>query len=314
MNFGRLSFRGIPKTLVYIGPDETRRQFRIRVRWDGGLKVSPLESDSYSRAAILVLDAALPLRRLFRAPEKRRYTRNLLLATAADAFPFDLDEACYALGERSGKSYLFSLPKDGLEKLTEAMPKVRAILISESEQESALLDTLNRWFRQGNLYDLLGAARPIAPSAYRVFFLSLLVAGMGAGLVYSWEQRQANLEVKKQVYLEQIQSRVEPLLQRRQTLAHMVAAQRATSALHTLPSAIAIDRLDRLLALFPEGSRIERIQLKGSELILSGWGANPSAWLAKSLEPVTVDVTSYPKQDHFELFFDLTDGKQQASK
>ncbi len=314
MNFAHLSLRGIPKTLVYIGPDETRRSFRIRVLWDGGLKLLPLEGDSYSKAVILVLDATLPLRRLFRAPQKHRFTRNLLLMTSADAFPYDVDGACYALGERSGKSYIFSLPKVELEKLTETIPNVRAILISESDQESALLSALSRWFRQGNLYDLLGRARPIAPSTYRGIILSLLVAGLGLGLFTSWKQQQAKLEAKKQEYLELMESIATPLLQRRQTLASMVEAQRAFEALHVLPGATAINRIDRLLGLFPEGSRIERIQLKERELIVTGWGADPETWLSKALEPLTVDVTTYPKQDHFKIIFDLADRRQQAAK
>ena len=314
MNLRRLGFRGVPRTLLYIGADETRRWFRIRVLWDGGLKISPLEGESTHKAVILVLDAALPMRRLFRAPAKRRYTRNLLLTTAADAFPFDVDEACYALGEKAGKSYVFSLPKADLEKLTETAPKVRSALVSESDEESVLGETLNRWFHQGNLYDLLGGGRPIAPSVRRAFVLSLLVAGLGLGIFYSWEQRQAKLTVKKHEYLSQIQSVVEPLMQRRQTLAHMVAAKRAVGDLQTLPGVMAMDRLNRFLGLFPEGSRIERIQLKGSDLIVMGWGADPTTWLSDIKEHVTVDVTSYPKQDHFKISFKLVGGKPEDAE
>ena len=296
-------FRRTPKHVVFIGADGSRRFFRVGMRWDGAPRLRERSAARSRRGALLVVDSALPLRRLFRIPARLRGTRNVLLATAADAFPFDVDEGLFALGERDAKSYVFALERSRFDELTEDVAKPAAVLVASSGALADVLAAVSGWLRDGPVRDMLGGPRPLRPATFLLLGQALVLAGLAWFAVDSWMARNQTLAEQRQQLLELTRAQAEPLLEKRRSVFRMVEVDRALRNLHELPAARLATRVGSIIGALPEGTRIERIRLEGQQLVISGWGEDPAQWLDDAA--VSVKTKKYPKIDSFELTLEL---------
>jgi hypothetical protein len=295
--------RLLPGNIVFLEADGSRRYFRLAFRWDGSLRLRE-KTRPPRRSVLLILHSDIPLRRLFRIPARLRSTRNLLVATVADAFPFDVDEGVFALGERDAQRYAFGLEQSKYEGLKAVVANPAAVLVASTGAPEDVSAAVDAWLRDGPVRDMLAGPRPLRPWALLMGVQALALVGIALFAVDSWVSRNQQLAERQQELLQQTRKEAEPLLAKRRSLFRMVEADRALTDLQQLPGADIATRLGSVIGALPEGTRIDRIRLVGEELQISGWGDTPTDWLADSAD-TKLDIKDYPKEDRFVLSIDL---------
>jgi hypothetical protein len=297
--------RTLPVSIVFLEADGSARYFRLSSRWDGSLRLREAARAAKRRSALLVLHADIPMRRLFRIPARLHSTRNLLLASVADAFPFDVDEGLFALGERDEKRYAFGLLQSKYEQLKQTVARPAAVLVAASGAREDVAAALRAWLRDGPVRDMQAGPRPLQPWALLIALQLLVFLGLAWFSYDAWIDRQQTLAELQQELLQRTRQEAEPLLEKRRSLFRMVETERALGDLERLPGANMASRVGAVIGALPEGTRIDQIRLSGEQLEISGWGDTPEGWLA-DLEGASLKVKDYPKEDRFVLSIQLT--------
>lgn len=295
-----------PRWALYVGKDGKKKFFRLSYRWDGALKIKPHSSEVIPKKYILILDTSLLFRRVFRIPEKRQLARSVLLASAADAFPFDLDNGRFALGEKGGATYIFGCMQSKFDQLIGGNDSARAVLVSAGSEQGAILTALRQWLKWGALRDFLARPRPILPGVILTFLLVGILSGMAAYAVSVWMEKERELAHHQRAYIAKLRMAAEPLMQKRKTVTHMIEAEKALAGIALMPGGQATAKLNDVLISIPKGSRIDKITFEESKLEILGWGEDPQQWLKLPLlKMATIEYIEYPKENRFKLLFDL---------
>jgi hypothetical protein len=298
--------RLLPRQIAVLDQHRDLREFLVRYRWDGGIRLLPVPQRKPQGTYVLVLDPALPYRRRFRLTASQRYSPQLFSELASGLFPFPKETTRYALGLLADQHYLFALPEEELEELTAVFPRPPwAVLVAPASRE-ALCRVLSLWIGQGRFYDLLGNPRPLPRSALLSVTLMGVLVGMtvlgGNHLLSRYGERQEQLRV----YTTALQARAALTERKRQAIPRMNAAYQSLQNLRDAPAGQAQKLLETLLQQIPARVEIRSLRFEAQELYVTGWGNNPLDWLGTLREQVEI-VTheQLPERDYFELRFRL---------
>ena len=297
-----MSVFNIPTLIAFFHADHQVSYFRIKFSIDGKVKLIKSKQEPGSEQLLLyILDTSLVFKRSSAINQSQLKSRQHYLSVAEGLFPFDSENAFYAMNTINEQNYFFAIEKTQLDSIINRHPgQKRAVLITQDDPD-ALLEVVQKWLKRTPFLDLLG--KPLSVPFYSIVNGAYLMVTLILFIIlflYGSSFYQKHLQTLDSRFVA-LEKKAQPLYIKQNATQSMHQSYQQLLAFGKNCSIYSLSVVEKIINKTPENSEISSIQFENKQLIIKGKSSEIDSWFSDDTLFKQIKIDSSPEYDHFTL-------------